>query len=158
MGFFARPREAVGEMRLLPGTDVQYAGPLAAERALETVLSGAVALGVALALWPPGRVYWTALADRVGDAPTLVLVSVLAFGLGTWFVRTSGVSLEHVLAGTVLGYAVGMVAIAVVIEPDSPAHLALYAGLFGAVLAGGGLWTAVRRRATPAAADTSGWI
>jgi len=133
-------------MRLLPGTDVQYAGPLAAERALETVLSGAVALGVALALWPPGRVYWTALADRVGDAPTLVLVSVLAFGLGAWFVRTSGVSLEHVLAGTALAYAVSMVGIAVVIEPESPAHLALYAGLYGAFVAGGALWRLVEGR------------
>lgn len=128
-------------MWLLRGTDVRYGGPLAADRLLETVVSAAVALGVAMALWPPGRVYWTALAGRTGDLPTLGLVGLLALGLGAWFVRTSRVSIVHLLPGTVLGYAVGMVAVAIAFDPDSPAHFALYAGLLGAFLAGGAGWT-----------------
>lgn len=109
-------------------------------RIAEVAVAAAFVLLVGVSLWPPGAVYWDAVADVVGESATLVTVGAIAFAIGAWFARTSSVALPHLIVGGVVAYAVGMGAIAVAFAPDSPAHLAWYGVLLAALVAGGVGW------------------
>lgn len=114
---------------------------------LRQVLSSAVFAFVAGAvLWPPGAVYWTAVAAVVGDGVALAAVGVLAVLLGAAFARTTAVDLSRVAAGGVLAYVAGMVVVDVGFEPESPGHYVLYGGLLVALVAGAALSTWWRDR------------
>jgi len=108
-----------------------------------STLFALVAMG---ALWPPGAVYWERVAAVVGDGPTLALVGLLAVGLGVAFARLSSASTGSFAAGVALAYAVGMVAVELRLDPDSPAHLVWYAALAAALLVGTALWGAYAGR------------
>jgi hypothetical protein len=98
--------------------------------------SAAFALLAGAALWPPRAVYWTRLAAVVGDAVTLALVGLLDLALGAAFAWVAGVAVRPFAVGVAVAYAVGMVAIDLLLAPDSPVHLVWYAAL-GACLVGG---------------------
>lgn len=102
----------------------------------DTALSfGFVILGGWI-LWPPRAVYWQLLADYVGEPITLLVVGILAVGFGFVFVSLTSVSVRPFVGGAVIAYIVGMGAIELVLMPDSPVHLILYAGLLLCFLAG----------------------
>jgi hypothetical protein len=88
-------------------------------------------------LWPPGGVYWTALAAVVVDGPTLALVALLAAVAGGAFVGATGISGSALARGALLAYVAGMTAVEVATAPESPAHLVGYAAI-AVCLAGGG--------------------
>lgn len=113
-------------------------------------VSAAFAAVAGLALWPPGAVYWTAVAAAVGEAATLALVVVAALALGGAFGALTGVDVQAFAAGAALAYLLGMAAVAVARSPDSPVHLFLYGGIAVCLVAG----TAVAR-ARAATARTS---
>ncbi|WP_415379702.1 hypothetical protein [Halosimplex sp. TS25] len=98
--------------------------------------SGVFAAVAGLALWPPGAVYWTVLAERIGEVPTLVVVAAAAIALGGAFVTITDVRPREFAVGSAVAYALGMAAVAVVIAPDSPVHLGLYGGIVLCLLAG----------------------
>lgn len=100
------------------------------------VASAVVAFLAGLVLWPPRAVYWTRLADVVGDALTLAVVCLLAVALGAAFVWLAGVDVPSFAVGGLVAYAVGMVAIEVWLVPDSPAHLVWYAALLVCLVGG----------------------
>lgn len=102
----------------------------------DLAVCGTFALVSGLVLWPPGAVYWTAVATVVGEAPTIGLVLLVAVALGAAFGRVTRIGVPRFLGGGVPAYVVGMVAIRLVVAPDSPAHLLWYAGLL-ACLGGG---------------------
>ena len=135
------------------GTDVSLPDREAVGHALLVLASTAVTLALLFGLWPPGAVYWTAVAAVLGEAPTLFAVALLAVGLGAWFGRTTAIPPAHLLAGALLAYAVGMLAIEWLLAPDSPAHLVLYALLLGGLLAGAALWWSARRFAAASRSD-----
>jgi len=106
-----------------------------------------------LLIWPPGAVYWTDVANALGDGITLTLVSTLAVVLGAWFARTSAFALVHIFVGGVIAYGLGMAAIAVLLHPTSPAHLVWYGALLACLLGGAAIyrsvaWLGQRRGAT----------
>ena len=109
--------------------------------ALFVLVAGAV-------LWPPGAVYWTALAAVVGDGPTLAVVALLGGVAGVAFVRVTGVSGADLARGALVAYVLGMAAIEASTSPDSPVHLLGYAALAGCLVGGGAL--AARVRSAPA--------
>jgi hypothetical protein len=114
---------------------------------LRQVLSSAVFAFVAGAvLWPPGAVYWTAVAAVVGDGVALAAVGVLAVVLGAAFAHATAVDLPWVAAGGAVAYAGGMVVVDVAYEPESPARYVLYGGLLVALVAGAALSTWWRDR------------
>lgn len=107
------------------------------------VLASWLFVGVAgLALWPPGAVYWEALAAVVGDAVTLAVVGGMAGALGALFVRQTGVGLRAFGPGAGLAYGSWLAGIELTMRPDSPVHLVWYGGLLGCFLAGATLWGA----------------
>jgi len=114
-------------------------------RIAEILAAAALALVGGLLLWPPGRVYWTGVADVLGETPTLALVATLAALLGVWFARTAGLALTHVLVGALLAYAAGMAAIEVLLRPESPAHLVWYGALLACAVGGATFWRGVER-------------
>ena len=89
-----------------------------------------------LVLWPPGAVYWTTLAAVVGDGATLVLVVLLASGLGAGFVWLTRVRVRRFATGGVLAYALWIVVIEAISNPDSPAHIVWYGVLLGSFTVG----------------------
>lgn len=107
--------------------------------ALFALVAGAV-------LWPPGAVYWTALAAVVGDGPTLALVALLGAAAGGAFVRATGVSWHDLARGALAAYVVGMTVVEVGMDPDSPVHLVGYGALAACLVGGGALarWSASR--------------
>jgi|GEM_PF-486955 len=122
-------------------------------RIAETLAAAAFALVAGLLLWPPGAVYWTGVANVLGDGVTLALVSTLALVLGAWFARTAALALSHLLVGGVIAYGLGMVAIEVLLQPISPAHLIWYGALLAGLLGGAAIyqgvaWLGQRRRST----------
>lgn len=104
------------------GSDATVTARRVAVSAVFTAVAGVV-------LWPPGAVYWTAVAAAVGEAATLALVVVTALALGAAFGSLTGVRVREFAAGGAVAYAVGMAAVAVAVSPDSPAHLVLYGAL-----------------------------
>jgi hypothetical protein len=115
-------------------------------RQLRAVARSAVVAFVAgLALWPPRAVYWKRLAGLVGDGVTLVVVLLVALGVGVAVTWLSGVGVRSFAGGGLVAYAVGMVAIEVALSPDGPAHLVWYAALLCCFVAG----VALRTRAEP---------
>lgn len=134
--------EAVA-VRSVPGTTLFSPGaerPHMPATVRDVLTSAFFVLAAMTALWPPRAVYWERVSAVVGDGPTLVLVGVVAVGLGGVFARLTGVSSRSFATGTVLAYATGMVAITPVLSPDSPAHLVWYAVLAVAILAGATVW------------------
>jgi hypothetical protein len=120
------------------------------ERAVrEIVASGAFALLSGTVLWPPGAVYWTAVAAVVGDSVTLGIVLLLAVGLGVVFGRLTRVRVRRFLAGGVVAYAVGMAAIEVGSAPTSPAHLVWYGGVLACLVGGTVLGRRLGREGSP---------
>ncbi|WP_251329847.1 hypothetical protein [Haloplanus pelagicus] len=107
------------------------------ERAVrEVVASGAFALLSGTVLWPPGTVYWTAIAAVVGKSVTLGVVLLVAVGFGVGFGRLTRVRARRFLVGGVAAYVVGMVAIEVVSSPTSPVHLVWYAAVLACLVGG----------------------
>ncbi|WP_459193363.1 hypothetical protein [Halosimplex sp. J119] len=98
--------------------------------------SAAFTAAAGIALWPPRAVYWTAVAERIGDVPTLAVVIAAAIALGGAFAIVSDVRPREFAAGAALAYVLGMAAIAVVIAPESPVHLGLYGGIALCLVAG----------------------
>ena len=92
--------------------------------------------GAGLALWPPGLVYWSALASVVGDGPTLVLVALLAVAIAAGFVWLTRVRVRSFVGGGGLAYALWMLGIEATSSPDSPVHFLWYAVLLGSFVAG----------------------
>ena len=88
-------------------------------------------------LWPPGNVYWTAVADAIGTAATMGIVFLLAFLFGAGVLRWPDISLATFGLGGSVAYVVGMVLIDVLVAPESPVHYVLYAGLLVCALLGG---------------------
>jgi hypothetical protein len=108
--------------------------------ALRQSLSSAAFVVVAGAvLWPPGAVYWTAVAAVVGDGVALAVVGMLAVALGAGFAHATAVDVPWVAAGGAVAYVAGMVVVDVVIQPESPVHYVLYAGVLVALVAGAAL-------------------
>ena len=107
----------------------------------KTLRDGALSWGFVLlgglVLWPPRAVYWEFLAKYMGDPLTFLVVGILAIGFGFAFVHLTTVQRGPFVAGGVLAYLSGMVAIERVLAPDSPVHLILYGGLFFCIVAGG---------------------
>ena len=103
----------------------------------DIALSWIFSLIIGWILWPPGAVYWSYLAKFVGQPSTLLVVGILATGFGFVFVYLTTVQIRPFVAGTVLGYLSGMIAIGTFITPDSPVHLVLYGGLLLAIGSGG---------------------
>jgi len=91
------------------------------------------------ALWPPGAVYWEALAAIAGDAVALGAVAGLALVLGAMFARATGTAVRRVAAGGLVAYVAGMTAIELAMEPDGPAHFVLYGGILACLVAGAAL-------------------
>lgn len=87
-------------------------------------------------LWPPGAVYWTALAAVIGDGPTLALVALLSALAGAAAVRVGGLDPASLALGGALAYVLGMALVGVVVATDSPAHLLLYGALLVCFLGG----------------------
>ncbi len=114
-------------------------------RIAEIVASAAVAVIAGLVLWPPGAVYWTGVADAVGELPTLVLVGLLALGAGLWFERLGGFQIGHVAVGLLVAYGLSMAGIELALSPTSPAHLVWYGAIGAAFVAGAGLWVGIER-------------
>lgn len=116
-----------------------------------TLASAAFAFVAGAVLWPPGAVYWTAVAAVVGDGVALAAVGALAVLFGGAFARTTGVDLPWIAAGGALAYVAGMVLVDVAFAPESPAHYVLYGGLLVALVAGAALSTWWHDRAARAA-------
>lgn len=108
--------------------------------------SALFALVVGAVLWPPGAVYWTALAAVVGDGPTLAVVALLGAGAGAAFVRGTGVSWHDLTRGALVAYVVGMAAIEAGMTPDSPVHLVGYGALAVCLVGGGAVAARVHGR------------
>ncbi|QLH76355.1 hypothetical protein HZS55_03120 [Halosimplex rubrum] len=123
------------------------AGAGATVNVREVAVSAVFAVVTGIVLWPPGAVYWTAVAAAVGEAATLALVVVAALALGAAFGALTGVRVREFAAGGAVAYAVGMAAVAVAVSPDSPAHLVLYGALAVCLVVG---VAAARVRAVPA--------
>ncbi|UWG46772.1 hypothetical protein HSRCO_0476 [Halanaeroarchaeum sp. HSR-CO] len=102
----------------------------------ETGFGWAFVLLAGWVLWPPRAVYWSALAEIVGAPLTLVLVGALAVGLGFAVGVLRGVAIRPFVAGALLAYGSGMLAIEVVVRPESPVHLLLYGALLGCLVGG----------------------
>ena len=88
-------------------------------------------------LWPPRAVYWQPLSDYVGEPITVLCIGMLAIGFGVIFGYLASVSARSFIVGAVIAYLTGMGAIELVLSPDSPVHLLLYAGLVLCFLGGG---------------------
>ena len=108
--------------------------------------SAAFAFVAGAVLWPPGAVYWTAVAAVVGDGVTLALVGVLAIVLGAAFVHATGVAVPWFAAGGAVAYVVGMIVVDVGFDPASPVHYVLYGALLVALVAGAAVSTWWRGR------------
>ncbi|MGM0372649.1 MAG: hypothetical protein ACQEQJ_09145 [Halobacteriota archaeon] len=102
----------------------------------EAALGWAFVLLAGWALWPPRAVYWSALAEVAGAPLTLLLVGALAVGLGFAVGFLRGVAVRPFVAGALLAYGSGMLAIEVVVRPESPVHLLLYGALLGCLVGG----------------------
>ena len=104
---------------------------------LRTVAASAAFVFLAeLVLWPPRAVYWTRLAAVVGDGFTLVFVGLVALSLGVVFAWITGVAVQPFALGAFAAYVVGMIAIEVVLTPNSPVHLVWYAALSTCLVGG----------------------
>ncbi len=84
------------------------------------LVSYLAAIGTGWVLWPPGAVYWTALAAVIGSGPTLVLVGAIAAVLGAIVRWLPTVHDWAFLAGAVGAYLTGMVWIGHAFVPDDP--------------------------------------
>jgi hypothetical protein len=89
------------------------------------VLSGLFVLVAGLGLWPPGPVYWTAVAGDIGGGPTLALVGTVAVLVGAVFQYLADVPLPSFGGGTVLAVA-GLTIVAAVAAPDAVAWVVWY--------------------------------
>lgn len=114
-------------------------------RLAELVASAAFTAVALLALWPPGAVYWTALAASVGDAATLAAVCLVAAALGAGFALATEFRVRRIAVGGFAGVVALVLAIESGLSPDSPAHVALYGGLAACLLAGAAAATLVSR-------------
>lgn len=114
-------------------------------RHLEVAAIAIACFVVGYTLWPPGHVYWTALAGVVGDSLALVAVAVLAGLAGVAITPATDVRLANLAAGGAVAYLAGMALVEATTTPDSPVHLSLSAWLLGCPLSG-----ALAERSLPA--------
>ena len=101
------------------------------------VVAGAVVLfAVGAALWPPpgDSVYWAVLP--VGGRATLLVVSLVAVGVGAVVGWATGIDLPFLAAGGAAAYLVGMRLVGAFVRPDSPVHLVAYGALLACLLLG----------------------
>ena len=106
----------------------------------DVLVSGLFALAALAVLWPPGAVYWTRVANVLGNGPTLAIVGVVATGLAVAFARVTDVGVRRFALGTSAAVIAVTVGIALLLSPDSPVHVFLYAALAGCLVAGVALW------------------
>ncbi len=118
-------------------------------RGLEVVVSTIGLFVIGYLLWPPGRVYWLALADVIGVTLTMTLLFATATVVGALVTTLVDVSLGVLAFSGAVAYLVGMWLIEITISPISPVHLLLYAGLLCCLLVGAaiGQARAANRRA-----------
>lgn len=114
--------------------------PIVAFTAKSIARSWAFVLTVGAVLWPPGVVYWEPVATIIGDGATLLLVGVVAVGIGAAFIRIATIDMASFIVGGVLAYLTGMAVLELALSPESPAHFVLYAGLLGCLIGGGSLY------------------
>lgn len=100
------------------------------ERTLRNVVVTALlAYAAGYILWPPGRVYWTTVADVIGEPVTIAVVLLLAGATGGVSATLSGADPIHIAIGGSVAYTVGMVLVETITTPDSPVHFVLYGTL-----------------------------
>ncbi|WP_455448391.1 hypothetical protein [Natrinema thermotolerans] len=92
-------------------------------RSTGVLTSAVLAFAVGYVLWPPGYVYWTRVADVLGEPLSLALVALLAAAGGAVATLRLAVPLAELVAGSVIAYAVGMALLEAAITADSPVHL-----------------------------------
>lgn len=102
----------------------------------DVLLSWILVLVVGIGLWPPRAVYWESVATHIGDGPTLLIVGVVALLVGVAIHWATSITLYSFVIGSIAAYVSGMAAIAVVLEPDSPVHLVLYAAILLCLIGG----------------------
>ncbi|WP_132057904.1 hypothetical protein [Halorussus amylolyticus] len=102
----------------------------------EILLSGILAFVVGYLIWPPRRVYWTAVSDVVGVPVTLLLVAGVCVGVGVVVCLFASISPRNFAGGGLVAYLVGMVLIESILVPDSPVHLLLYGGVLVCLVVG----------------------
>ena len=111
---------------------------------------GTSGVGIFLAgvlLWPPGAVYWGALAARVGFVSTVVAVFVLCAVAGTGVALVSDVPIRTLVMGGLGAYAIGLVPLALLVAPASaPEYAVVYGGFLGSFVLGASLVRVLRYR------------
>ncbi|WP_254763845.1 hypothetical protein [Natrinema marinum] len=111
------------------------------DRSTAVAASAVLAFVAGFALWPPRHVYWSRVANALGEPLTLALVVVLAVIVGSGAVALLEVRFAEFAAGGLIAYVAGMALIAIVIEPISPVHLVLYGGLLACFVLGAAIST-----------------
>ncbi|WMT08581.1 hypothetical protein NP511_02855 [Natrinema thermotolerans] len=76
-------------------------------RSTGVLTSAVLAFAGGYVLWPAGYVYWTRVADVLGEPLTLALVALLAAAGGAVTTLRLAVPLAELVAGSVIAYAVG---------------------------------------------------
>ena len=103
---------------------------------MESVASGVAVFAFGYLLWPPGRVYWTAVSDAIGGTLTLVVVAGVAIAFGFLLRRATPIRPAAFAAGGLLAYLLGTVLIESTTTPDSPVHRYWYGFLLLATIVG----------------------
>jgi hypothetical protein len=102
----------------------------------EIAVSWLFVFAAGVALWPPGAVYWEAVAVVIGNALALTVAGVAAGTLAAVFVWRTEISLQSYTLGSVIAYACWVVGIEMTMIPDSPVHFIWYGGLLVCFVAG----------------------
>ncbi|MFT4946823.1 MAG: hypothetical protein ACI8TL_001060 [Natronomonas sp.] len=106
----------------------------------DVLLSWGLVFVAGAVLWPPRAVYWEVVAATVGETLTLAFVALVAVGFGAAAVGGTRIQVQSFVAGGLLAYGSGMVAIEVAVSPASPVHLIWYGVLLGCFVGGALLW------------------
>lgn len=107
-----------------------------ARRPLEVAASAVGLLVLLVALWPPRRVYWAALAGVIGEVPTMAVAFLAAALAGVGVATATAVGLRSLAVGGLLALVAVVALVEAWLAPESPVHRYLYAALLGAILLG----------------------